>query len=83
MVFPLVNGNEWRSHLANAFQYYDGSWQQVETLIMPPLDVLTATEGLFISLSEVDNIQWNWYDVKSSIEDIFCKYEDETTIFQQ
>ena len=47
-IFLLLSGENWRSHKCKAFQYVEGCWQEEDKLKMPALDLLTATEGLFI-----------------------------------
>ena len=36
----------------------------------------------FINLSTVDNLQWNWYEVKREIDLLFESYENKTEIFK-
>ena len=57
MIILLLNGENWRSHKCNAFQYLDGCWQEEEFVLMPSLNYLTAAEGLFITLSEKEKLR--------------------------
>ena len=76
MVFLLLNGKNWRCHIWKAFKFEDGCWQEKERMELPALDLLTATEGLFISLSGIPSLDWDWKIVQREFGEIFDSSND-------
>ena len=48
MLLMLIDGNNWRAHRHQIFQYSAGSWNMRSAISVDAWDMLTALEGLFI-----------------------------------
>ena len=50
VILLILDGEHWRTHKKHTFHYADGSWDQTEYLDIVPWDMLTALEGLLVTL---------------------------------
>jgi len=83
MVFLLLDGQNWRAHDKQAFHYDSGCWDMCdgfanETLELPEQskDYLLALEGLFIALSqmqEMKEVQWSWSNMEPHVKSLLTK----------
>ena len=67
-IFVIIDGYNWRAHSKQAFNYSEfGAWLEADSIVIRIWDDLTTLEGVFIKLSEIPDVRWEWNDVKAQI----------------
>ena len=62
-VFFLTDKDSWRAH-DNKCYILRGGCQEVKILIKNEKEeLIVAAEGVFLALSEMSNLEWNWEEV--------------------
>ena len=71
----LVDGESWRAHSKQVFQYQAGAWQMVGGLKVDVWDIFLALEGLFLSVAEVveaddqaPSVSWTWSGIEKHVD---------------
>ena len=78
MIFLLVRGVLFRSHSCQVFHYDNGVWTEEDLISIDCLDQLTALEGLFIELSNINDLEWNWPVVLEAIETLLEEHDQQS-----
>lgn len=79
-IFLIFHGENWRCHDGSLYNYVNGVWKQSKTIEIPNTELFNVSEGLFIHLSEIDNLDWKWNSVSQEIEKILEETDDEELV---
>ena len=76
LIMFMVLKDNLRSHNGVLYKYEQGSWHPAECLQYQNHDEIIAVEGIFIRLSEIADLQWDWNEVMGHVKDLVDEKDD-------
>ncbi|CAE7791620.1 unnamed protein product [Symbiodinium sp. CCMP2592] len=73
-IFMLIDGGSWRAHKRQLFHLRDGAWDMADKLTLEAWDLLSALEGLFVTIASKfeeagGEVKWSWSEASEFIRD--------------
>ena len=70
MIFILTSMEMWRCHDGRLYKYQTGSWDPANQLEFENQEILSATDGIFVTLADDKSLPWRWDEVKEKLTEI-------------